>query len=78
MEVSLMRKNDLPTIVHEISVSTNQPEDVVSDLYVRVVANMKRDARILDFIPMLAARRVREKLRERSRLKRDLTGAALQ
>ena len=31
-----------------------------------VAADMKRDARIMDFIPLLAARRVRDDLRARS------------
>ncbi|SPB18204.1 hypothetical protein NOV72_05403 [Caballeronia novacaledonica] len=60
-----MKKNDVSMIVHEIALATNNSEQLVADLYTAVAMDMKRDARIMDFVPLLAARRVREDLKAR-------------
>lgn len=69
-----MKKPELSEIVREIALATNHPEDFVSDMYVGVTANMKHDARIVDFIPLLAAKRVRENLKTRE----TVTGEVVQ
>lgn len=58
----MMRRNEVLGIIREIALSTNQPEAVVTEMYTIVEADMKRDARIMDFVPLLAAKRVREDL----------------
>lgn len=63
-----MKKVEVAEIVREIAQDTNQPETLVSDLYTAVVADMNRDALFMDFIPLLAARRVRENLKAKSAL----------
>jgi len=51
---------DTRTIVQELAVSTNHPEQLVSQMYTDVLEEFRRDATILDYVPLLAARRVRE------------------
>ncbi len=53
-------------IVHEIAESTDNDEDLVSKLYADAVADYRRDARIMDYVPLFAAKRVRENLRTRT------------
>jgi hypothetical protein len=60
------RKEDTKTIVQELASSTNQPEELVSRLYAQALADFGHDARIVDYVPLLAARRVRENLKSAS------------
>ena len=41
--------------------------DLVADVYLREVDGLTRDARLQDFVPTLAARHTRERLRRHSR-----------
>jgi hypothetical protein len=50
-------------IVHEIALATDTAEETVALMYAEVLEDFRKDARILDFLPLLAARRVRETLR---------------
>lgn len=61
-----MKTADSEKIVHEIAESTDSPEEVVSQMYTDAVAAYQRDARILDYVPLFAAKRVRDTLRARS------------
>jgi len=61
-----MKTADSQKIVHEIAESTDSPEEVVSQMYTDAVEHYRREAQILDYVPLLAARRVRETLRSRS------------
>lgn len=47
-------------IVREIARTTNQPESLVLAAYDEATLVLKRDARIMDYVPLFAARRVRE------------------
>jgi hypothetical protein len=44
----------------------DSPEEVVSQMYTDAVADYQREARILDYVPLFAAKRVRETLRSRA------------
>jgi hypothetical protein len=72
-----MKKNDQSAIVREIALATNHPEEFVSKMYAGVTDNMKHDARIMDFIPLLAAKRVRENLRTHASDRTNDTGALI-
>jgi hypothetical protein len=61
-----MKTEDSQKIVHEIAESTDSPEEVVSQMYSDAVQAYQQDARILDYVPLFAARRVRETLRSRT------------
>ncbi len=61
-------KNEEEALRHSITVeslakSLGVRSDDVRSLYETVLAEMKRDAVIMDFLPVLAARQVREILR---------------
>jgi hypothetical protein len=57
---------DTRTIVQELASSTNQPEELVSQMYAEALADFRHDARIMDYVPVFAARRVREHLKRAS------------
>ena len=61
-----MKTADSQKIVHEIAESMDSPEEVVSQMYTDAVADYQREARILDYVPLFAAKRVRETLRSRA------------
>ncbi|CAB3756186.1 DUF3562 domain-containing protein [Paraburkholderia humisilvae] len=50
-------------VVKAIAAETNTPPETVSKLYSDTLAEYKADGRILDYMPLLAAKRVRETLR---------------
>jgi hypothetical protein len=52
-------------LVRDIAQALNQPEGLVLAAYNEATADLKRDARIHDFVPLFAAKRVRETLRMR-------------
>ena len=54
-----MKTEDSQKIVHEIAESTDSPEEVVSQMYTDAVQAYQRDARVLDYVPLFAAKRVR-------------------
>ncbi|MFP6562080.1 DUF3562 domain-containing protein [Paraburkholderia sp. B3] len=62
----MARNDDARTIVQELASSTNQPEQLVSRMYAEALADFRHDARIMDYVPLLAARRVRENLKNAS------------
>ncbi|MGF6968707.1 hypothetical protein OKW43_005735 [Paraburkholderia sp. WC7.3g] len=57
---------DPQKIVHDIAESTHNDEELVSKMYADAVADYQREARILDYIPLFAAKRVREGLKSRT------------
>jgi hypothetical protein len=61
-----MKTADSQKIVHEIAGSTDSPEEVVSQMYTDAVEDYEREARILDYVPLFAAKRVRQTLRSRT------------
>lgn len=59
-----MPKQDVAQIVHAIAEETNTPEDTVARIYADVVNDYRSQARILDYVPLFAAKKVRATLRE--------------
>jgi hypothetical protein len=59
----MAKLDDTTTIVQELATSTNQPEQLVSRMYAEALADFRQDARIMDYVPLMAARRVRESLK---------------
>jgi len=62
----MARIDDTKTIVQELAASTHQPEQLVSQMYAEALADFRHDARIMDYVPLMAARRVRENLKNAS------------
>ncbi|PXW17639.1 DUF3562 domain-containing protein [Paraburkholderia caballeronis] len=58
-----MPKQDVQQIVHAIAEETNTPEETVAQFYAEAVDGYRAGARILDYVPLFAARKVREALR---------------
>jgi hypothetical protein len=61
-----MKTEDSEKIVHEIAESTDNAEDLVAQMYANAIEDYRRDARIMDYVPLFAAKRVRETLRSRT------------
>ncbi|KAA1013487.1 DUF3562 domain-containing protein [Paraburkholderia panacisoli] len=53
-------------IVHEIAESTDNDEELVSKMYAEALEDYRRDARIMDYVPLFAAKRVRQNLQSRT------------
>jgi hypothetical protein len=54
---------DAEEVVKAIAAETNTSPETVSKLYSDTLARFQTDGRILDYMPLLAAKRVRETLR---------------
>ena len=54
-------------VIAELVNELDCDSDVVADVYLREVDGLSRAARVSDFIPVLAARHTRERLRRHSR-----------
>lgn len=59
-----MPKQDVDQIVHTIAEETNTPEETVARIYATAVDDYRAQARILDYVPLFAAKKVRATLRE--------------
>ncbi|HTH59016.1 MAG TPA: DUF3562 domain-containing protein [Paraburkholderia sp.] len=59
-----MLKQDVGQIVHAIAEETNTPEETVAHLYADAIYDYRAQARILDYVPLFAAKKVRQTLRE--------------
>jgi hypothetical protein len=62
-----MPKQDADQIVHAIAEETNTPEETVARIYADAVNDYRAEARILDYVPLFAAKKVRATLREHAR-----------
>ncbi|PLZ02973.1 hypothetical protein CY652_08655 [Burkholderia sp. WAC0059] len=58
-----MSQPDATQIVHDIAAETNTPEETVARIYADTLNSYRSDARILDYVPLFTARKVRETLR---------------
>jgi hypothetical protein len=58
-----MRHADVAQIVHIIALETNTPEETVARLYADTLDSYRADARIHDYLPLFAERKVRATLR---------------
>ncbi|WP_186110700.1 DUF3562 domain-containing protein [Burkholderia gladioli] len=54
-------------IVESIASETRIPKETVSELYEKTLAEYRDGARILDYVALLAAKRVRDDLRQQKR-----------
>ena len=61
-----MQTNSSETIVHEIAESTDNDEELVSKMYADALEEYGRDARVFDYVPLFAAKRVRQNLKFRT------------
>jgi hypothetical protein len=59
-----MPKQDVDQIVHTIAEETDTPEETVARIYANAVDDYRAQARILDYVPLFAAKKVRATLRE--------------
>lgn len=59
----MLKKDDTAKVVHEIANSTKHPEQLVAPMYAEALTECKQDARIVDYVSLFAARRVRESLK---------------
>ncbi|AJK46375.1 DUF3562 domain-containing protein [Burkholderia plantarii] len=58
---------NIDEIVQSIASDTHTPKETVSALYEKTLAEYRDGARILDYIALLAAKRVRDDLRRQRR-----------
>jgi Protein of unknown function (DUF3562) len=63
-----MKTQDSQEVIHEIAVLTATSKEVVSQMYAETLQVFRKDAQILDYVPLLAAKRVRETLRAASKV----------
>ncbi|WP_186018206.1 DUF3562 domain-containing protein [Burkholderia gladioli] len=54
-------------IVESIASETRMPKETVSELYEKTLAEYRDGARILDYVALLAAKRVRDDLRRQQK-----------
>jgi hypothetical protein len=54
-------------LIAELADELDCDTDLVAEVYLREVDGLSRDARLPDFVPVLAARHTRERLRRHSR-----------
>lgn len=59
-----MPKPDAAQIVHAIAEETNTPEETVARIYADAIDDYRAQARILDYVPLFAAKKVRATLRQ--------------
>ncbi|WP_322106324.1 DUF3562 domain-containing protein [Paraburkholderia sp. J41] len=57
------KTEDLKQIVHSIAEETNTPEETVARIYASTLDEYRAEARIQDYLPLFAARKVRATLR---------------
>ncbi len=56
-------------LVRSIAEETNTPAETVSKMYADTLADYRTTARIFDYVPLFAAKKVRDQLRHHSNLK---------
>ncbi|WP_322048530.1 DUF3562 domain-containing protein [Paraburkholderia sp. J67] len=59
-----MPQVDAAQIVHSIAEETQTPEETVARIYADALDQYRADARIHDYLPLFAARKVRATLRQ--------------
>ena len=56
-------------VVRSIAEETNTPAETVSQMYQDILADYRHQARVFDYVPLFAARKGRDQLRDGSRRK---------
>lgn len=51
-------------VVKSIAEDTDTPTETVSKLYADTLANYRHDARVFDYVPLFAEKKVRDQLRQ--------------
>lgn len=62
-----MRQPNADELMKSIAADTHTPPDIVEKMYEQIWAEYSDGARIVDYLTVLVAKRVREKLRSASR-----------
>jgi Protein of unknown function (DUF3562) len=57
---------DINEVVRSIAEETDTPAETVSRMYADTLADYRHDARVFDYVPLFAAKKVRNQLRHRS------------
>ena len=57
---------DINEVVKSIAEETDTPTETVSRMYADTLADYRQDARVFDYVPLFAAKKVRNQLRHRS------------
>jgi len=65
-----MRHTDVDQIVQTIAAETNTPAETVARMYADTLDRYRADARIEDYLPLFAERKVRATLRSSSNTSR--------
>ncbi|MBB2979768.1 MULTISPECIES: DUF3562 domain-containing protein [Paraburkholderia] len=63
-----MKTQDFEDVIREIAALTATSEEVVAQMYTEALERFRKDARVFDYIPLLAEKRVREALRIASKI----------
>ncbi|WP_025599261.1 DUF3562 domain-containing protein [Burkholderia sp. WSM2230] len=62
-------QTNVDEVVRSIAEETDTPAETVSKMYEDTLADYRHDARVLDYVPLFAAKKVRNKLRDGSHRK---------
>jgi Protein of unknown function (DUF3562) len=54
---------NIDEVVKSIAEETDTPTETVSRMYADTLANYQHDARVFDYVPLFAAKKVRDQLR---------------
>jgi hypothetical protein len=60
---------DINEVVRSIAEETDTPTETVSRMYADTLAHYRHDARVFDYVPLFAAKKVRDQLRHSSNRK---------
>jgi hypothetical protein len=60
---------DVDEVVKSIAEETDTPAETVSKLYADTLADYRHEARVFDYVPLFAAKKVRDTLRQSSKHK---------
>ncbi|CAB3703399.1 DUF3562 domain-containing protein [Paraburkholderia rhynchosiae] len=55
---------NIEEVVKSIAEETDTPAETVSKMYADTLADYRHDARVFDYVPLFAAKKVRNKLRD--------------
>jgi hypothetical protein len=62
-------ESNVDEVVKSIAEETDTPTETVSKLYADTLADYRHEARVLDYVPLFAAKKVRAKLRHSAKHK---------
>ncbi|MFT4064617.1 DUF3562 domain-containing protein [Paraburkholderia sp.] len=60
-------ETNIDEVVKSIAEETDTPAETVSRMYADTLADYRHDARVLDYVPLFAAKKVRDQLRHSHR-----------